>query len=175
MLVGMDATREPTPQGDEGEQHETTREELSVTVRRSPRYGVFMAIGSVLGIVTAWILSSIAEPAVNEAGQPVDTTAVIGLVLVIGFVAGAAIGGIVALIVDRSLAKGTRTAVAERVETRERETLDELAAADAGEGAFEHLDSASGVDAAPTALDVDGAGRTDARDRGADDDRPREA
>ncbi len=179
----MDATRDPAPQDDAGEQHETTREELQVTVRRSPKYGVFMAIGSVLGIVTAWVLSSLAEPAVNEAGQRVDTTAVIGLLLVIGFVAGAALGGIVALIADRSLAKGTRTAVAERVETRERETLDERTAADAGEAAFQHLsagdersDAATGdADlAGDEGLPGDAAGRAGTLDRGSEDDRHRE-
>lgn len=167
MLVDMDATREPASQPD-GEQHATTREERSVTVRRSPKYGAFMAIGAVVGILVAWLLSSIVEPAVNEAGQRIDTTAVIGLVLVIGFVVGAAIGGGVASIVDRALAKGTRTMVAERVETLERrpdeqdpEGSDGASVADAGEAAFERLDADERADRA------DGSSPEDDRPRGA--------
>ncbi|MGM1030368.1 MAG: hypothetical protein ACQEWM_10975 [Actinomycetota bacterium] len=114
----MDATPDPA-QPDGPAQPDETREELRVTVRRAPKYGVFMAIGALLGIVAAYILSAVSAPGVDAAGQPVDTTPVIGLMLVIGFVVGGTLGGIVAIIVDRALSKGARTVLAERVETRE--------------------------------------------------------
>ncbi len=160
----MDATPD-TPQPDGGAQRAETREELRVTVRRSPKYGVFMAIGALVGIVAAFVLASTGAPGVNEAGQPVDTTPVIGLMLVIGFVVGGVLGGIVALIVDRSLARGTRTAVAERVETREAQA--DESAEDADEAVFEHLEPAP--EAAP------GESATDASAAAPEDDRPREA
>lgn len=137
----MDATPDPS-QPDGGAQRSETREELHVTVRRSPKYGVFMAIGAVIGIVAAWIISSTTAPGVNEAGQRVDTTPVVGLMLVIGVVVGAVLGGIVALIVDRSLSKGTRTVLAERVETHGADAVAEPAA-DADEAVFEHLEPAA--------------------------------
>lgn len=157
MLDAMDATPDPS-QPDGGAQHAETREELRVTVRRSPKYGVFMAIGAVIGIVAAWILSSISGPGLNEAGQPIDTTPVIGLMLVIGFVVGAVLGGIVALIVDRSLAKGTRTVLAERVETRA-DAVDAYGADD--EAVVEHIEPVPDPPAPGAAS--------------SDDDRPREA
>jgi hypothetical protein len=165
MLGAMDAT--PAPQPDDGRQQpsaasrEETHEELRVTVRRSPKYGAFMAIGAVVGIVVAWILSSSVGPSVNEAGQLVDTTPVIGLMLVIGFVAGGVLGAIVAIVIDRSLAKGTRTVLAERMETREADAPPE-SATDAGEAAFERLEPASDD------------GPATPRPAAPEDDRPRE-
>lgn len=167
----MDATPD-TPQPDGGAQRAETREELRVTVRRSPKYGVFMAIGAVVGIVAAWILSSAGAPGVDEAGQPVDTTPVVGLMVVIGVVVGGVLGGIVALIVDRSLARGTRTVVAERVETRDTRTESD---GDVDEAVFEHFD------AAPDASAPDASGPAGSEPAGSEpmvgpeDDRPRGA
>lgn len=158
----MDATPGQAPQDDGGSPPEQTHEELRVTVRRSPKYGVFMAIGAVIGILVAWIVSSSVGPSTNESGQQVDTTPVIGLMLVIGFIAGGALGAVVAIIVDRSLSKGTRTVLAERVETRDAGAPDEPAT-DAGEAAFEHLGPASDEGA----VAHEGAAP--------EDDRPREA
>lgn len=162
MLDAMDATPD-TSQPDGGAQRAETREELRVTVRRSPKYGVFMGIGAIIGVVAAWILSSISTPGLDEAGRPVDTTPVIGLMIVIGVVVGAVLGGIVALIVDRSLMKGSRTVLAERVETRGADASDEPAT-DADDAVFERLEPAEqpvADESAPGAAP--------------EDDRPREA
>ncbi|MFA4840927.1 MAG: hypothetical protein WC580_04385 [Agrococcus sp.] len=173
MLDDMDATPDQAPQDDgavpadravpqqDGSPSQQSHEELRVTVRRSPKYGAFMAIGAVVGIVLAWILSSSVGPSVDESGQQVDTTPVIGLMLVIGFVAGGVLGAIVAIIVDRSLSKGTRTVLAERVETREADALD-ASPSDAGEAAFEPLEPASDE------------GSATQRAAAPEDDRPRE-
>ena len=160
MLGAMDATPDPASPHDRAER-EQTHEELRVTVRRSPKYGVFMAIGALIGMVVAWIVSSTVGPSFDEAGQQVDTTPVIGLMLVVGFVAGGVLGAVVAIIVDRALSKGTRTVLAERLETREADAADEPTT-DAGDAAFEHLEAAPGDPAATG-------------DAAPGDDRPREA
>ncbi|WAC67282.1 hypothetical protein OVA14_05965 [Agrococcus sp. SL85] len=115
--------------------------EVEVRVRRTPKYGVFMAIGALLGAVAAWLLAAAMGPGVDEAGQPVDTNPVIGLSVVVGFVVGAGIGGVVAVLVDRSLAKRSRTLVAEHVvveEVVEAEAVEEPAAQ--VEGSFERVE-----------------------------------
>ena len=117
-------------------------EDVEVRVRRSPKYGVFLAIGAVLGAVVAWVVGSLMPPGVDVEGRPVDTTPVIGLAIVGGFVVGAGIGGVVALLVDRSLRKRTRTMVAEHVHEQappvEAQMMED--ATDALEAAFEPLE-----------------------------------
>lgn len=173
MLDAMDATPDPS-QPDGGAQRAETREELRVTVRRSPKYGVFMAIGALIGIVSALIISSTSTPGVNEAGQRVDTTPVIGLMLVIGFVVGGVLGGIVALIVDRALAKGTRTVLAERIETHEADAV-VGPAADVDEAVFEHLEPTSEQSAPGQPAPRAAAPGQPAPGAAPEDDRPREA
>ncbi|MGC5076684.1 hypothetical protein [Agrococcus sp. DT81.2] len=169
----MDATPDQAPQDDGAvpaggavpptgaSPSQQSHEELRVTVRRSPKYGVFTAIGALVGIVAAWILTSSVGPSADATGQQVDTTPVIGLMLVVGFVVGGVLGAIVAIIVDRSLSRGTRTVLAERIETRDAEAL-EASPADVGEAAFAPLE--------PAADD----GATPQRAAAPEDDRPRE-
>lgn len=169
----MDATPDPASQQPPAQSHEEHR----VTVRRSPKYGVFTAIGALIGIVVAWIVSSNDGPTFDESGRQVDTTPVIGLMLVVGFVVGGVLGAIVAIIIDRALSKGTRTVVAERVETREAGEADAPAdavdaPADAGEAAFERLEAAE-PGAEPGAAGT--ADEPTTAPRAAEDDRPREA
>lgn len=92
------------------------RQEVEVRVRRSPKYGPFMAIGAVLGAIVMWVVGLLMPPAVNEAGQRIDTLPVVGLAIVLGFAVGAGLGGLVAVLIDRRLAKRTSTLVAEQTD-----------------------------------------------------------
>ncbi|WP_405219362.1 hypothetical protein [Agrococcus sp. Ld7] len=92
------------------------RQEVEVRVRRSPKYGPFMAIGAILGAVAMWVAGLLMPAAVNEAGQRVDTLPVVGLGIVLGFAVGAGIGGLVAVLIDRRLSKRASTLVAEQTD-----------------------------------------------------------
>ncbi len=83
-----------------------------VTVRRSPKYGVFLALGAALGLIVAMVLTfafggtQFASPNTDlmySQGQ------VFGFLLLICAPAGAALGGVVALIFDRFFAARVHT------------------------------------------------------------------
>ncbi|WP_144876373.1 potassium transporter Trk [Microbacterium sp. 1.5R] len=78
-------------------------ETVEATVRRVPRYGVFMGIGVVVGIVIAGILTLIGsyEPsdAVNVVYPPGQ---VFGFLLLWTAPIGLALGGVVGLIFERA-------------------------------------------------------------------------
>lgn len=164
----MDATHDRAPQGDAAGDPAGTSEQFDVTVRRSPKYSVFMAVGALIGAVAAWLISSSMPQAVNENGVPVDTTPVIGLMIVAGFVLGGALGALVAIIIDRALSKRTTATVAERVEVRRPDALT-TAEGDALEARFERL-GGDAVVAETGPADPAAPGAVDG-DRG-EDDRP---
>ncbi|MCR8671722.1 hypothetical protein [Agrococcus sp. HG114] len=142
----MDATHEPAPERDPhggawrpGERAGSRPERVDVTVRRSPKYGVFMGLGALLGAIGGWLFAASMPQALNEAGERVDTTPVIGLMLVVGFVAGGALGALVAIVLDRALAKRTTAMTAEHVEHVEADARGRVA--DGGvEGRFDRLE-----------------------------------
>ena len=75
-----------------------------VQIRRSPKYGTFMALGAGVGVVIGVILG-VSQPAIGDysIGQ------IIGLLsLALGAV-GLAIGAAVALLLDRILSKRVET------------------------------------------------------------------
>jgi len=83
-------------------------------LRRAPRYGVFLAAGAVLGILVAVILTF----AFGSGEDTTDVSPFTGLTYttsqVFGFVAlacipiGLALGGVVALILDRTVGRRSR-------------------------------------------------------------------
>lgn len=125
----MSQTPEPAAEHDGAQPRAAHSHDVEVRVRRAPKYGVFMAIGAVVGALIAWLLAWFQPPAVNEAGERVDTLPVVGLAIVTGFVLGVAFGALVAVILDRVLAKRTQTVVAEQVDVDEVD-LDEAELAD---------------------------------------------
>jgi len=94
--------------------HESSQT-TTATVRRVPRYGVFMGIGVVLGVVVAGILTltgsyepSAALDVVYPPGQ------VFGFLLLWTVPIGLALGGVVALIVERVARRRDRVVRVER-------------------------------------------------------------
>jgi hypothetical protein len=87
----------------------------TVTVRRAPKYGRFMTIGAALGAVVALVLtlSFTPDPAMLEQQLGFDSGQVFGFTLLICGSIGLALGALVALAFDRSLAKRAASVAAE--------------------------------------------------------------
>lgn len=79
-----------------------SRETVEATVRRVPRYGVFMAIGIVVGIIAAGILTLIGN---YEPSTTLDVvyppSQVFGFALLWTAPIGLALGAIVAIVLER--------------------------------------------------------------------------
>lgn len=83
-----------------------------VTVRRSPKYSVFLLLGGALGLLVAMILTFAfngTEEASPNTGLMYSQMQVFGFLLLIFVSAGVALGGVVALILDRVYARRQRT------------------------------------------------------------------
>lgn len=79
-----------------------THQTVEATVRRVPRYGVFMAIGVILGIIAAGIVTmtgSYEESVALDVVYP--PTQVFGFALLWTAPIGLALGGVVALLLER--------------------------------------------------------------------------
>lgn len=74
------------------------KDQIDVSVRRSPKYSVFMGIGAVLGIAIAGILAIFVDPADMPMGYTVAKG--LGLLLLVLGIGGLFLGGLVALILD---------------------------------------------------------------------------
>ncbi len=83
----------------------------SAHVRRTPRYGVFLALGAAVGVVAALILTfALGGPDDTSAttGVSYTTTQVFGFLCLFAIPIGMAVGAAVALILDRAFAGKTR-------------------------------------------------------------------
>jgi len=89
----------------------------SARVRRAPKYSVFLVFGAALGILVAMILTfafngqpdpKLGQTMVYSQGQ------VFGFLALICGAAGLALGGIVALIFERTIGRRTREVKVER-------------------------------------------------------------
>lgn len=81
-------------------------------MRRSPKYGVFLTLGAAVGLVIAMILTLVFDGTTQQSpntGLVYSQVQVFGFLLLIFVSAGIALGGIVALILDRVYASRTRT------------------------------------------------------------------
>ncbi|WP_300268111.1 potassium transporter Trk [Microbacterium sp.] len=79
-----------------------TAHTVEATVRRVPRYGVFMGIGAILGIIAAGILTMVGSYEPSETLSVVYPPGqVFGFALLWTVPAGLALGGIVALVLER--------------------------------------------------------------------------
>lgn len=80
-----------------------------VQIRRSPKYGTFMALGAGLGIVIGVILA-VTQPALGEY----SIEQIVGLLALMLGAIGLGVGAAVALLFDRLLARKTLTVEAKR-------------------------------------------------------------
>jgi len=79
-----------------------SRVTVEATVRRVPRYGVFMAIGVVLGILAAGILTMVGDYEPSATLDVVYTPGqIFGFALLWTVPIGIALGGIVAIVLER--------------------------------------------------------------------------
>lgn len=83
---------------------------VTASLRRSPKYTVFLLVGAALGVLVALILTfafnGSAQP--NEAGIQYSTGQVFGFLILLCVPVGVAILGVVALLLDRSSRRRTR-------------------------------------------------------------------
>ncbi len=91
--------------------HELLEDRIeTVTVRRAPKYSVFLLLGAALGIIVALILTfafdGTAEP--TDQGVVYSTGQVFGFLALICVTVGVALGGGVALLLDRTIGRRTR-------------------------------------------------------------------
>jgi hypothetical protein len=84
-------------------------EKTEVTIRRAPKLGVFLLVGAVLGALATLVLTSLfpADPNIGFAAS-------FGYFLLFGAPAGAALGALVGLIIDRISVARARTVTVER-------------------------------------------------------------
>ena len=100
---------------------------VEATVRRAPKYGVFLTIGAALGVLVAMIATFTwtgtgASGAVSDTGIEYSQVQIFGFVALITVSGGLALGGLVALIFDRTIGRRTQTVTVDRervVETPE--------------------------------------------------------
>jgi hypothetical protein len=93
----------------------------TVRVRRSPKYSVFLAGGAALGVLVAMILTFTFNGTGGTSpntGLVYSPSQVFGFLLLICITLGVVVGGVVALLLDRSLAKRTRDVVVDRESVR---------------------------------------------------------
>lgn len=96
---------------------------VEARVRRSPRYGVFLALGAALGVLVAMILTFAIDSSARVAdnGAVYSQGQVFGFLALVGIAVGLAVGGLVALLLDRIIGRRTRTV---RVDHESVESLD---------------------------------------------------
>lgn len=134
-------------------------EQQAVRVRTSPRYGVFMAIGAVVFALAGWGISSNVEPGLQADGTRIDTTPVIGLMVVVGFIVGATLGALVAIVLDFIVGRKTREMTAERVAVEAEEGDETPKGENSGEEAPKGENPALDADVATTTDQADDSSR----------------
>jgi Zn-dependent protease with chaperone function len=109
MTDKADAARDP--------QLVTSDEVVTVRVRRSPKYAVFLVLGAALGILVALILTFAFQGTDQKSpntGLLYSPMQVFGFVALICVSVGIILGGAVALLLDRTVGRRTREVVADR-------------------------------------------------------------
>lgn len=97
---------EATPEPDPALRTEVTADE--VVVRRTPKYGTFIALGAIVGVIAALVLTfALPENDTYDQGQ------VFGFLLLFLGTVGVALGSLIALVLDRVFARRASTVAAE--------------------------------------------------------------
>jgi hypothetical protein len=84
-------------------------ERSEVRIRRAPKLGIFLLLGAVVGALVTLILTSMFEP-----DPAIGFAASFGYFLLFGAPAGAALGAVIGLIIDRVSIARSRTVTVER-------------------------------------------------------------
>mgnify|MGYP002716196573 FL=1 len=84
------------------------KDTVDVTVRRSPRYSVFVALGVILGFIIAGILAFLPVDT-SALTQEYSRAAVLGILMAFLGIVGGFLGAFVALIIDRSSVKKAKS------------------------------------------------------------------
>lgn len=84
------------------------KDTVDVTVRRSPRYSVFVAIGVIVGFIIAGILAFLPVDT-STLTQEYSQASVLGILMAFLGIVGGFLGALVALIIDRSSVKNAKT------------------------------------------------------------------
>ena len=84
-------------------------------VRRVPKYGVFLVLGGALGILAAAILTYAFDGSSEKSviGVTYSAGQVFGFLTLFCLTAGVAVGAVVALILDKTLARRAQTVTVE--------------------------------------------------------------
>ncbi len=90
--------------------------ESEVNIRRAPRIGVFLIFGAMLGALVTLVLTSLFEP-----DPKVGFLATFAYFCLYGIPAGLALGGLVALVLDRLSSRRARTVTVARDEVTDAE------------------------------------------------------
>lgn len=83
---------------------------ITATLRRSPKYTMFLLAGAALGVLIALILTTAfhGTQLPSESGYTYSAGQVFGFLTLLCVPVGLAVGGIVALVIDRSSARRAR-------------------------------------------------------------------
>ena len=84
------------------------KDTVDVTVRRSPRYSVFVALGVIVGFIIAGILAFLPVDT-SSLTQEYSRAAVLGILMAFLGIVGGFLGAFVALIIDRASVKNAKT------------------------------------------------------------------
>jgi len=109
------------PPSDDDPQPVIDDEVVRVSVRRAPKYAVFLVAGALLGVVVALILTfgfAGVDDASPNTGVVYSQMQVFGFVGLICVSLGVLVGGLVALILDRTIGRRTREVTADRERAR---------------------------------------------------------
>ncbi len=80
-----------------------------VQIRRAPKYGRFLLVGGLLGLIVTFVLTSL-----YPADPNVGFGALFAYFCLYGVPTGVALGAVVALLLDRASARRSRTVAAQR-------------------------------------------------------------
>lgn len=115
-------------------EHIERQASVDVSVRRSPRYGRFLLVGAIIGVIFALIVASITRPTPEEIAGPTITysfSAVFGFGALLFGAIGALLSGLLALLLDRLVGRRLRPYTAEHEHVAYDEPEDEEETADA--------------------------------------------
>ncbi len=84
------------------------KDTVDVTVRRSPRYSVFVALGVIVGFIIAGILAFLPVDT-STLTQEYSRASILGILMAFLGIVGGFLGALVALIVDRASVKKAKT------------------------------------------------------------------